>query len=150
MPTKKQRRRRQKDRRHEWEYVYVDETGHEVEPEEDEEPKAGRPGPKPARATQAKGKSAPAKPRSRYLREPVPPSWSRSAKRALPWQGIMIILVLFVFRSQPLAGRVFFAVVYALAFIPFTYWVEKLAWQRHLRSTGKLPPRGKKTDKPKR
>ncbi len=151
MPTRKQRRRREKGRRHEYEYVYVDDEGHEVEVDEPEPAKPVKAA-APARTTKsgkpaAKGKTTSAR------RTPQPPSWSRSAKRSLPWGGVMVLLMLVLLRSQPLAGRIFFALVYALLFIPFTYWVEKLAWQRHLKQTGQLPARDKaardKKPKPK-
>src|SRR5579862_9528216 len=121
MPTKKQRRRREKDRRHEYEYVYVDDEGHEVEVDEP------APEPKPARAASgttkatstAKPKPGAKKPAGRAARVPQEPSWSRSAKRALPWQGVMVVLVLLLFRKEPVATRLFFALIYAVAFIPF-------------------------------
>ena len=151
MPTRKQRRRRQKDRRHEYEYVYVDDEGHEVEVDEPEPARPARAA-APARTTKpgtpaAKGKPAAKSKTTSVKRIPQAPSWSRSAKRSLPWGGVMVLLMLVLLRSQPLAGRIFFALVYALLFIPFTYWVEKMTWQRHLKQTGQLPPRGKKPKK---
>ncbi len=142
MATKKQRRRRAKDRRHEWEYVYVDDSGQEVEADEDEPPA------KPAGAAEARpkpaGKSSAGRRSGRALRQPLPPSWKRSARRALPWQLLIIIVVVFVFRSAPVASRVLIAVLYGVAFVPFTYWVDKLAWQRFQRTSGRLPDKGKK------
>jgi hypothetical protein len=144
MPTRKQRRRRAKDRRHEWEYVYVDDSGQEVEVDE-AEVEAARPA-KPATQAKAKqaGKGSAAKRPSRTIREPLPPSWRRAARRAVPWQVLMIFVVVFLFRNQPIASRVMIAVLYGVAFVPFTYWVDKFAWNRHLKATGRLPEKDKK------
>src|SRR4249919_866039 len=118
MPTRKQRRRREKDRRHEYEYVYVDDDGREVEVDEPESVD-GRP------AKDAKGparSTSKVKPKSgRALREPPEPSWSRSARRAVPWQIGIFVLVVFLLRSGPLISRVMIGVLYGLLFIPMMY-----------------------------
>jgi hypothetical protein len=136
MPTRKQRRRRQKDRRHEWEYVYVDEEGQEVEVDEPEARSA-----KPAK-TQSKGSTNASK-TGRPVREPPVPSWNRSFKRALPWQILLILVLLLVFRSGPLVSRVSVGLFYAIMLVPFMYWMDKLARQRWLRQTGQLPSKQK-------
>ena len=113
MPTRKQKRRREKDRRHEYEYVYVDDEGKEVDVDEPE-PAAARPakGAKPApRGKAGGGRSA--------MREPPEPSWSRSVRRAVPWQIGIVVVVVFVLRSSPLISRILVAVLYGAFFIVF-------------------------------
>jgi hypothetical protein len=136
MPSRKQRRRRQKERRHEWEYVYVDDEGHEVEVEPEPKEERG----KPAKAV---AKQAAKKPGARPLREPPVPTWNRSFKRALPWQGLLLLAVLFLLKSGPLVSRLSVAVLYGVTLVPFMYWMDKLARQRWLRTTGQLPPKEK-------
>ena len=79
VPTRKQRRRRAKEQRHEYEVVYVDDEGNEVEVDPDSEndtraprPRAGKDGAQPLR-----------EPERRRPRGPEPPTWQRSARRAL-------------------------------------------------------------------
>ncbi len=140
MPTKKQRRRRQKDRRHEWEYVYVDDSGEEVEVDEAEAVPGAAKAPKPARASgKQAGKKGGAK--GRALREPPEPSWQRSFKRAIPWQILLLLAVVFILKGGPLASRLSVAVLYGILLVPFMYWMDKLARQRWLRQTGALPPK---------
>jgi hypothetical protein len=142
VPTRKQRRRQAKDRRHEYEYVYVDDEGQEVEVDE---PEAAKPAKTVTQAKAAKPGAQPAKGR----RVPQPPSWNRAVRRSIPWGAVMLVLMLFLLRGQPLAGRIFFAMLYALLFIPFTYWVEKLTWNRYQRQQGQAPPpRGGTKKKP--
>ena len=137
MPTRKQRRRRQKDRRHEWEYVYVDDEGQEVEVDE-----ADAPRPRPAKET-VKASSKKTGRTGRSGREPPEPSWNRSFKRALPWQILLMLALLFVLRSGPLVSRISVGLFYAIMLVPFMYWTDKLARQRYLKQTGQLPPKQK-------
>ncbi len=134
MPTRKQRRRQAKERRHEYEYVYVDEQGNEVEVEPGDDVAAA------PRGRKEPAKSSPGKKRSRTGREPTPPSWGRTVRRAAPWLVILWILVLFVFRGSSVTGRLLIAVVYSAAFLPFTYWIEKRTYERHLRRKEQGPP----------
>jgi Flp pilus assembly protein TadB len=139
MPTRKQRRRQAKGRRHEYEYVYVDETGKEVEVDE------------PEPATTAKGvkggkPDAKAKPKAgaRTMREPPEPSWSRSVKRAIPWQIGIFLLVVLVLRSGPPASRIMVAVLYGALFVPLMYMTDRMMRNRWLKQQGLLPPKDKR------
>ena len=147
MPTRKQRRRRQKDRRHEYEYVYVDDEGREVEVDETEAAD-GKP-PKDAKASAspvAKGK--PKSGRARATREPPEPSWSRAARRAVPWQIGIFVLVVFLLRSGPLISRVLIGVLYGLLFIPMMYLTDRMVRNRWLKQQGALPQKDKRPKRP--
>jgi len=136
MPTRKQKRRQAKEQRHDYEFVYVDSEGHEVEGPEDE------PGAKPAKAddrrngsasaAQQKGK-APQK-GGRQARVPQPPSWRRAAKRAA-LLGI-VVFVLFSFTATRShagwAAALLPALLYTALFVPFTYWLDRFAYNRYL------------------
>lgn len=128
MPTRKQRRRDAKAKRHEYEFVYVDGEGNEVdEAPEEPAPKARRNGaaPEAARKQQAArgGRSA---------RTPQPPSWGRSAKRAL----ILGAVVFVMFSLMGGKGNARYAValqltaMYTLLFVPFTYAIDRFAYRR--------------------
>jgi hypothetical protein len=148
MPTRKQKRRREKDRRHEYEYVYVDDEGREVEVDEPDDPE---PAPAAAKSTKAPAKgSAKAKPKTggRALREPPEPSWSRAARRAVPWQIGIFVLVVFLLRSGPLASRVLIGVLYGLLFIPMMYLTDRLMRNRWLKQQGALPQKDKRAKRP--
>jgi Flp pilus assembly protein TadB len=144
MPTRKQKRRRKKDRRHEYEYVYVDEEGQEVEVDEPDEPAPATAATKSSKAP-AKAKT---KPTGRALREPPEPSWSRAARRALPWQIGIFVLVVFLLRSGPLASRVLIGVLYALLFIPMMYMTDRLMRNRWLKQQAALPQKDKRAKRP--
>jgi len=129
MPSRKQRRRREKSFRHEYGFVTYDEEGNEVEVD----PAEVRP-PKP------KSERAQAKPTGkggRALREPPKPSWNRSLRRGGIWGGVMFVVVVFFFRGQSLAGRIAVGLLYAAAFVPLTYWIDRLAYRNYLRRSGK-------------
>ena len=141
MPTRKQRRRRQKELRHEYEYVYVDEEGQEVEVDE----------PEPADAKPATDAKAPAKAkqtqkgaRGRTTREPPEPTWSRAARRAVPWQVGIFVLVVLVLRSGPLASRVLIGILYGALFIPMMYLTDRMVRNRWLKQQGALPQKDKR------
>src|SRR5215467_13283655 len=106
MPTRKQKRRREKDRRHEYEYVYVDDEGQEVEVDQAE---ADHPAPAKTAKAPAQGK---AKSGGRTTREPPEPSWSRSVRRAIPWQIGILVLIVVVLRNSPLISRLLVAILY--------------------------------------
>jgi hypothetical protein len=132
MPSRKQRRRREKTFRHEYGFVTYDEEGNEVEveaaeirPRKEEKPKPATP------ATRGK----------RAGREPPAPSWSRSLRRGGIWGAVMLFVVVFFFRGQSLAGRVAVGLLYAAAFIPLTYVVDRMAYRNYLRRSGKSPGR---------
>ena len=142
MPTRKQKRRRQKDRRHEYEYVYVDEEGQEVEVDEAEA----------ANATPAKAVKAPAKgnPKSggRAQREPPEPSWSRSIRRAVPWQIGILVLIVVVLRNSPLISRLLVAILYGALFVPLMYMTDRMVRNRWLKQQGKQPTKDKRHQDP--
>jgi Flp pilus assembly protein TadB len=135
MPTRKQKRRREKDRRHEYEYVYVDESGQEVEVDETEAEAAATSRPAKDQKPGAKGKP---KATGRTLREPPEPSWSRSVRRAVPWQiGIVVVMVLLL-RSSPLASRLLIALIYGALFIPLMYMTDRMVRNRWLKQQARV------------
>jgi hypothetical protein len=129
MPTRKQRRRNQKARRHEYEYVYVDDEGNEVpvEPSELRTEKDGQRDSKP-RKSDARGRGA-AKGGARPGRKVEPPSWRRSARRALLFGPILVVAMLLLNRHQPLAQQIFPALFLIAFFIPFSYFTDSLAYR---------------------
>ena len=40
-------------------------------------------------------------------------------------------------RGQSLAGRIAVGLLYAAAFVPLTYWIDRLAYRNYLRRSGK-------------
>ena len=138
MPTRKQKRRREKDRRHDYEFVYVDDEGQEVEVDDDE---AQEP-------TQAKAAKAPAKgkPKSggRALREPPEPSWSRSIRRAIPWQIGIFVLIVVVLRNSPVISRVLVAILYGALFVPLMYMTDRMVRNRWLKKQAAQPAKDKR------
>ena len=142
MPTRKQKRRREKDRRHEYEYVYVDEEGREVEVDEPEDPAPATAAPKNTKAkAPAKGKPKTA---GRALREPPEPSWSRSIRRAVPWQIGIFVLVVFVLRSSPLISRIMVAILYGALFVPLMYMTDRMVRNRWLKQQAAQPAKDKR------
>jgi hypothetical protein len=134
MANKKQRRRRDKTFRHEYGLVTYDEEGNEVEVQA-----ADLKEKKPEKPKQDAGKRGAT--RTRATREPPEPSWNRSIRRGGMWGGVMFLVVLFFFTNMPMATRVFMGLLYAAAFIPLTYWIDRMAyrsWQkRQARSAGR-------------
>lgn len=126
MPTRKQKRREQKAKRHDYEIVYLDAEGNELDeaPEEAERPKKERASSSPATKQQQR--------RGRAGREPQPPSWRRSFRRA----GLLgIVVFLFFSLSGPKGnGRYLnalaFSVLYTGLFVPFTYAIDRFAYRR--------------------
>jgi hypothetical protein len=134
MPTRKQRRRALKERRHEYETVWVDEEGNELEepPEETGAVAKNRDGAKPkVKAPQQRG--------GRQARVPQPPSWQRAAKRSL-FIGVAIFMVFYLLGSKNgqhnLGLALALSVAYTALFIPFTYTIDRFAYNRWLRRTG--------------
>jgi hypothetical protein len=142
MPTRKQKRRREKDRRHEYEYVYVDDEGQEVEVDEPD-PADAKPPTKEAKApAQAKQNQKGA--RGRTMREPPEPTWSRAARRAIPWQIGIFVLVVLVLRGGPLPSRVLIGLLYGALFIPMMYLTDRMVRNRWLKQQGALPQKDKR------
>jgi hypothetical protein len=133
VPTRKQRRRRDKDFRHDVRVFEVDEEGNEVAIADlrTREEKAA-----PSKA-KSKGKSQPARRGSRALKEVAPPSWSRALRRGGLMGGAMLVVFLFLLKSGPLAQRLSIGVIYAVAFVPLTYFVDRTAYRQYLKRSGK-------------
>jgi hypothetical protein len=142
VPTRKQRRRRDKTFRHDYETVLIDEEGNETPLTDlrthDE--------PAPAKNGSAQKAKAPAKGSrgGRGGREVAPPSWERAIKRGGTWGVVMLLLcVLFLFKSAPIAERVLLGLMYAVLFVPLTYFVDRTAYRAYLRRSS-APARGAK------
>jgi hypothetical protein len=145
MPTRKQRRRALKERRHEYETVWVDSEGNELEepPEEvaaapEKSEKAKRDGAKPkAKATQQRG--------GRQVRVPPAPSWRRAVKRG----GLFGVVIFAVFGvlGHNYPSAILFGLVYTIIFIPFTFMLDRFAynrWQRRAEQQGQKAPAKKR------
>ena len=141
MPTRKQRRRAQKERRHEYETVWVDEEGNELdEPPEDLVA--------PATQQRANGKPrAKVQPQrgGRPVRVPPAPSWRRAGRRSLILGGAIFALF-FVLGSKNgghNAGTALgLAALYTALFVPFTYFIDRFAYNRYLRRTEERGSKG--------
>jgi hypothetical protein len=136
MATKKQQRRRDKAFRHDMELVRQDEEGNEIAVTAKElRAEKG----KPEKSKQSTAKKPAAKSTGRMGREPQPPSWRRSVKRGSIWGGLIFLLVVFVMPSGGSRGAsVAMGLFYAVAFIPLTYWIDRLTyrtWQRRQAGT---------------
>lgn len=127
MPSRKQRRRREKTFRHEYDLVLYDEEGNEV-PVDPAELRAAKEKDKPTgkKPQQRGGRSR------RPAREVSPPSWERALKRGGLMGGVLVV-VMVTFLNGPLA----LGVVYGIALIPFTYWIDRIAYRNYLRRSGK-------------
>jgi hypothetical protein len=128
MPSKKQRRRQQKARRHEYEYVYVDDEGNEVEvePSELRPEKDGRRDSQPRKRDGRKPAT-----RSGSRRTIEPPSWRRSARRALIFGPLLIAAMMLFNRKLPLAQQIAPAIFLLAFFIPFSYFTDSIAYRMY-------------------
>jgi hypothetical protein len=138
MATKKQRKRSQKERRHEYETVWVDGEGNDLEEPPDDASA-------PARSTNkadSKGKQRPQQRSSRAGRTPLPPSWRRAAKRA-GLLGVVIFVLFAILGSKGgkhnYVSALLLAVLYTALFVPFTYYVDRFAYNRWQRKTAEQP-----------
>src|SRR5262249_35026912 len=127
MATRKQRARRAKTFRHDYGFVDYDDEGNEVE-------LTG------AELRAKKDESSPSKPKQaaksqsssrRTPKEPQPPSWDRSIKRGLMWGAPMIVLMFLLFKDLTVYSRILLGVVYAVMFIPLTYWVDGMVYRKY-------------------
>jgi hypothetical protein len=132
MPSRKQRRRREKTFRHEYGWVVPDEEGNETEVAKLAELREKKDKPAKLKAQAASGGK-----QRRTTREPTPPSWRRSFRRGGLWGGVMMVTVIFFFQGTPLAARIAWGAMYALAFIPLTYWIDRMAYRSYLRRIAK-------------
>jgi hypothetical protein len=139
MATKKQQRRRQKERRHEYEEVWVDADGNELDYEPAEADKA-----KYSKAPE-KGKAQPARGRStRAMREVKPPSWQRVIRRAALLAPLLFVALSFGKHPSPIYVRLAISIGYTALFVPTFFWIDRLAYRRYLRTTGKPDPTARK------
>ena len=136
MATRKQRSKRAKTFRHDYAFVVDDEEGNEVEISAAE-----------ARAKKQDDAGAPARPagkapggRGSSAHAPNPPSWNRSLKKGLPWGLVAGVVVTFLLHGSPVLG-----LVYALMFVPLTYWTDSMVYRRWQRkqASGTQPRQGK-------
>jgi hypothetical protein len=133
MPSKKQRRRRQKTFRHEYGFVTYDEEGNEIEVDSTAVRTEKKPS-KPKAAASSNGKSG------RVLRPAEPPSWQRSLRKGGLWGLGMLAVAIFFFKGMPLPQRLMLGILYAAAFIPLTYWIDRTTYRSYLKRSGKTPP----------
>jgi hypothetical protein len=127
VPTRKQRRRRDKTFRHEYDLVVYDEEGNEV-PVDTAELRA-------AKGKDSKGKKPAARGGGgggKTIREVPPPSWSRALRRGGIMGGILAVIMVTFLHGPPALG-----VLYGAALIPFTFWVDRIAYRSYLRRSGK-------------
>ena len=149
MPTRKQRRRRTKEQRHE--YVWADEEGNELDPVEIRGERASKP--EPARnggktAAQQKGRQA----RGRAARVPPVPSWDRAIKRSLLLGAVVFVLFSLTAKGNTThryIAALIPAAIYTVLFIPFTFFVDRFAYNRYQQRQGggggpKQPPAKKR------
>ena len=138
MPSRKQRRRAQKERRHEYETVWVDGEGNELEEPPEDLPAA------PQKANNGKPKAQPQR-GGRAGRVPPPPSWERAARRSLIL-GAVIFALFFVLGAKNgghnIASALGLAGLYTLLFIPFTYFLDRFAYNRFQRRAGQQGQKG--------
>jgi hypothetical protein len=147
MPTRKQRRRAAKEKRHEYETIWVDSEGNELEepPQDDAETDAtSRRGSKSQPAQKGKERSQRG---GRAGRTPPAPSWQRAGKRAL-LLGAVVFALFYLSGGKSgnrLGSALALAAVYTALFIPFTYAIDRFAYQRWQRrqegGAGKVPAR---------
>ncbi|TML86828.1 MAG: hypothetical protein E6G08_11410 [Actinobacteria bacterium] len=139
MPTRKQRRRRQKEQRHEYEFVTYDDEGQEipVDSAELKAPKEKSSNGRPAAA--AKGRTTQARDRKgRPLREVKPPSWRAAIKRAAIFVVVLAVFLSFVGgKKQSPAVKILLPLFYGVVGVPFFYWMDRAAYRRYLRATGR-------------
>jgi hypothetical protein len=140
MPTKKQRRRREKTFRHEYDYVLLDDDGNEIalDPDEIRKQREEREAAKPKKAV-ATSKAA------RPLREVAPPSWERALKRGGGMGLLMFLVIVFLFGRQSLALRIAEGAVYAILFVPLTYWIDRMAYRAYTRRVSRTATTTKKS-----
>ena len=148
MPTKKQKRRELKSKRHQYEFVYVDSEGNELDepPPELVEREQERKERSVAKTTTAK--QQPAKRGGR--REPLPPSWSRAAKRSLLLGVFFVILLALTAKGHRVAVAAE-GIVLALVYMPMMYAMDRWMYRRHqakLANGGASAARDRATPRP--
>lgn len=139
MPTRKQRRRALKERRHEYETVWVDAEGNELE-EPPAELEAAPPEKRNGTKPKPKAKAAPQR-GGRALREPPKPSWQRAGKRSLIL-GVVIFAFFYLAGSKGqhnLGSALLISLLYTALFIPFSFMIDRFAYNRWQRRTAQQP-----------
>jgi hypothetical protein len=137
MATRKHRSRRAKTFRHEHALIDYDEDGNEIEVTASElRAKKNKPA-KAKPAAQTKGGA-----RTRPLREPPVPSWNRAFRRGALWGGLMLVVVVIFFKSMPLGSRILVGLVYATAFVPLTYTIDRTVYRNYVRRRDKTATSG--------
>jgi hypothetical protein len=142
MPTRKQRRRREKNFRHEYETVLLEADGTE-HPLDEDELRTERETRAQTKAKPAPAKGARQRGGSRPLREVAPPTWHRAIRRGGLMGGLMLLAFVFLFKNSPLGVRIAWGALYAIAFIPLTYWVDRTTYRTYQRRLAKQPQSGK-------
>jgi hypothetical protein len=136
MATRKQRARRAKTFRHDYALVDTDEQGNEVELKASELRAKKQDGSKPnAKPGTKPGAKTPAA--RRLTKEPPPPSWERALKRGAMWGVPMVAVMYFFLKNDPVQTRILICVIYAVMFVPLTYWLDGLVyrkWERRQQS----------------
>ena len=148
MATRKQKARRAKGKRHDYEVVYLDGEGNEVEPDEADLP--SKAATTPARASTSTKRSTSTPSKSRLIREPKPPSWSRAIRRGAIFMPILVVIVLLTNRNQSPLTIAPVAIVFTALVIPFGYFTDHLAYrgyQKRLASKSAAKPAGKSSAK---
>ena len=145
MATRKQRSKRAKTFRHDYALVVDDEEGNEVEVSSAEvrakkQDASGAPATTPPKSSSSR--PSPGNRRGANY-EPNPPSWNRSLKKGLPWGLVAGVVVTFLLHGSPILG-----LVYAVMFVPLTYWTDSMVYRRWQRKQAGGPqPRQGKTGK---
>jgi hypothetical protein len=121
--TKKQRRRRAKEHRHD--YVWVDDEGNEVD---QDGTTSDKPGP---RASAAR-------------RDPQAPSWQRTFKRGAIFAPIMFATVMLLSPGLPMSTKLTQTLFIVAIFIPFSYFLDRLLYERAQRRAGRQQPGGRR------
>ena len=47
--------------------------------------------------------------------------------------GLMLVAFIFVFKNGPIGSRIAIGLVYGVAFVPLTYFVDRTAYRAYLR-----------------
>ena len=128
----------QKERRHEYETVWVDEDGNELD-EPPEEPAAA---PEKRNGTKPKAKATPQR-GGRAVREPPKPSWQRAGKRSAIL-GVVIFAFFYLAGSKGqhnLGSALLISLLYTALFVPFSFMIDRFAYNRWQRRTGQQGPK---------
>ena len=124
--------------------AFAENGGYEVDAEGNEVPLAELREPeekKPKATQQPKSKSG------RIMKEPPQPSWHRAIRRGGAMGGLMLVAFTFILRSGPLPQRLAIGLFYGLAFIPLTYWIDRMAYRTYQRRVAKAAAGGKQAAK---